>query len=290
MTRITALFLTAFALATSIACGGGSSTPTAPSAPSAPPGPLSAAIVLVLNVSATVEPTATGFLYKNTITLTEASHRSGATIASIRVNLSNATRNGNATFDRNDNIVTALASGGSNVYQLNVTSDNRDPFTQVTFFVTYADGAGVGGSFTSPSGTSITLVPAATTPLPVPNPSPTPPPPGGDTKYDGVYDFSVDAPAGGGTIRTQIIPAFVTIRNGVISARDSTISDGQIDRFNAITFTWVCLSTGSSRADFRGHMLPSALAGSNLGEGTYTCRSGDTIPSGITWRLRQVGR
>jgi hypothetical protein len=162
----------------------------------------------VLNVSATVEPTATGVLYKNTITLTEASHRSGATIASIRVNLSNATRNGNATFDRNDNIVTALASGGSNVYQLNVTSDNRDPFTQVSFVVMYAGSAGVGGSFTSPSSSSITPVPAANTP-----PLLTPGAPSG--KFDGSYDFSYTFPTSLTSGSANTIARFLIIKNGV---------------------------------------------------------------------------
>src|SRR5688572_6538842 len=164
--------------AATVGCGGGgSSTPADPPAPPVAPRPLSTAIVLVRNASTTVEPTSTGVLYRHTLTLTESSHRSGATIASIRVNLANATRSGSATFDRNDNIVTALASGGSNVYVLNVTSDNRDAFTQVTFTVTYADSTGVGGSFTSPTSSSITPVPAATTP-----PVLTPGPPAGGGK------------------------------------------------------------------------------------------------------------
>ena len=79
-------------VAAMVACGGGgsSSAPTAPTSP-APGGPLSTAIVLVGNVSMTVEPTASGVIYRSTLTLTEVSHRSGATIASIRVNLSNST-------------------------------------------------------------------------------------------------------------------------------------------------------------------------------------------------------
>ena len=276
VTRITALLLTAFALATSIACGGGSSTPTAPSAPSAPPGPLSAAIVLVLNVSATVEPTATGVLYKNTLTLTEASHRSGATIASIRVNLSNATRNGSATFDRTDNIVTALASGGSNVYQLNVTSDNRDPFTQVTFVVMYADSAGVGGSFTSPSSTSITPVPAAAAP-----PGLTPGAPSG--KYDGVYSIFLRYPTGGGNIGSQNIDQFITIRNGIVSARDGLMA-GTVDNFGRITFTWPCILSPNFLADFTGSM--NSLSTPNFGGGTYVCRNPQDGPN--DWQVNQT--
>jgi len=277
MTRITALFLTTLALATSIACGGGSTTPTAPSAaPPAPPGPLSAAIVLVLNVSSTVEPTATGVIYRNTLTLTEASHRSGATIASIRVNLSNATRNGSATFDRNDNIVTALASGGSNVYALNVTSENRDPFTQVTFVVSYADSAGVSGSFTSLTSTTITPVPAATTP-----PGLAPGAPSG--KYDGVYSIFLRYPTGGGNIGSQNIDQFITIRNGIVSARDGLMS-GTVDSFGSITFTWPCILSPSFLADFEG--LMNAVSGFHIGRGRYTCRNPQNGPN--DWEINQT--
>lgn len=266
-----------FALA---GCGGGSaSAPTAPTSPSPPSGPLSTAIVLVTNVSVTVEPTASGVIYRSTLTLTEVSHRSGATIASIRVNFSNSTRNGSATFDRNDNIVTTLASGGSNVYQLNVTSDNRDAFTQVTFTVTYADSAGVGGSFTSPTRTSITPVPAASTP-----PVTTPGPPAGG-RYDGTYSFFIRYPIGGGSSDSQNIDRFMIIRNGIVSSRDGTMS-GTVDNFGLITFTWPCIITPSSLGDFRGNMNASALAGFNFGQGTYTCRSPHGEPR--SWQATQA--
>jgi hypothetical protein len=258
------------------ACGGGGSAPTAPSPPPAAPRPLSTAIVLVLNASTTVEPTATGVLYRNTFTLTESSHRSGATIASIRVNLSNATRNGNATFDRNDNIPTALASGASNVYVLNVSSDNRDPFTQVTFVVTYADDAGVGGSFTSPTSTSITPVPAAANTPPVLTPGA----PSG--KFDGVYNFFISYPTSSTTSGSQNIARFMTIRNGVVSAADGLMA-GTVDNFGLITFTWPCIITPNSLADFRGSM--NALSSPNFGEGTYICRIPHDGPR--SWQANQ---
>ena len=265
-----------FSVIASACGGGGSSTPTAPTAAPAPSGPLSTAIVLVLNVSSTVEPTATGVLYRNTLTLTESSHRSGATIASIRVNLSNATRNASATFDRNDNIVTALASGGSNVYLLNVTSENRDPFTQVSFVVTYADSAGVGGSFTSPSGTSITPVPAANAP-----PLLTPGAP--SSKFDGSYDFFYTFPTSLTSGSSNTIPRFLIIRNGVISSADGTMS-GRIDNFGFATFTWPCI-INSSLADFSGNMDASALSGFNFGKGEYSCRM--HISGTLSWSARQ---
>ena len=253
-----------------IACGGGSSSPTSPSA-QPPSGGLFTGFW-----SGSFGP---GGVTPMTLTLTQ----NGSTVSGTMVITCAGCGPGQST-------VAGTASG-----QVATVSFTTPPATTpsiqgatLTLNGSTMTTQWIGGGGTVIAGTLTTSTPPV--PVPVPNPSPTPPPPGGDTKYDGVYDFSVDAPAGGGTIRTQIIPAFVTIRNGVISARDGTISDGQIDRFNAITFTWVCLSTGSSRADFRGHMLPSALAGANLGEGTYTCRSGDTIPSGVTWRLRQVGR
>jgi hypothetical protein len=270
--------LAAFVLAVAVVgCGGGTPTPAAPSAPSAAPGPLSTAIVLVLNASVTVEPTATGVLYRNTLTLTEASHRSGATIASIRVNLSNATRTGTATFDRNDNIVTALALGGSNVYQLNVTSDNRDAFTQVTFNVSYADNAGVAGSFTSPTSTSITPVPAAFTP-----PGLTPGPTAGG-KYDGFYNFFYTFPTSLTSGSSNTIQRFLIIRNGVISSADGTMA-GTVDNFGFITFTWPCI-INSSLADHRGSMNASALPGFNGGFGQYTCRM--PISGTLEWRINE---
>lgn len=256
--------------AATVACGGGgSSSPTAASPTPAPSGPLSAAIVIVTNPAMTVEPTSTGVIYRSALTLTETSHRSAATIVSIRVNLTNGTRNGSATFDRNDNLVTALAAGGANLYRLSVTSDNRDAFTQVTFTVTYTDNAGVGGSFTSPTSTSITPVPAATTP-----PVLTPGPPTGE--HDGTYDFFVRYPEPGGTT-SQNIPRLIIILNGVVTARDGSISSGSIDRFGRITFVWHCLVGGLG--DYVGNL------NNNGGVGTYTCR----FPAGTelqrTWQM-----
>ena len=272
MKRIVPLLVCAFTLA----CGGGGSTPTAPSPPPAAPRPLSTAIVLVLNASTTVEPTATGVLYRNTFTLTESSHRSGATIASIQVNLSNATRNGSATFNRNDNIVTTLGSGASNAYVLNVSSENRDPFTQVTFVVTYADDAGVGGSFTSPTSTAITPVAAANTP-----PVLAPGAPSG--KYDGVYSLFITYPTSSTTSGSQNIDRFITIRNGIVSAADGLMT-GTVDNFGRVTFTWPCIISPSFLADFTGDML--ALSSPNQGGGTHTCRNPHDGPR--SWQVNQT--
>src|SRR5438045_1251183 len=139
-----------------ISCGGGNDiagpspapapapTPTPAPAPAPPPAPTPSATVTVSDTSATTERTATGVTYHLALTLRETSGRSPATIASIRVNLSSATRSGGGTFDSSQNIVTALAAGGSQTYRLNITSDNAtDLYNQVGFVITFADSAGI---------------------------------------------------------------------------------------------------------------------------------------------------
>ena len=101
-----------------------------------------------------------------------------------------------------------------------MTSDNRDAFTQVTFTVTYTDSAGVGGSFTSPTASSITPVPAANTP-----PVLTPGPPAGG-KYDGSYDFFYTFPTSLTSGSSRTIPGFLIIRNGIVSRADMPPSRG----------------------------------------------------------------
>ena len=91
--------------------------------------------------------TATGVTYQTVLTVRETGSRCAATIGSIRVNLSNATRSGSATFDASSNITTALAAGASNVYRLNVASTNAtDPYNSVRFVVTFIDGCSGGQS------------------------------------------------------------------------------------------------------------------------------------------------
>ena len=94
-----------------ISCGGGNDiagpspapapapTPTPAPAPAPPPAPTPTATVAVSDITATTERTATGVTYHLVLTLRETSGRSPATIASIRVNLSSATRSGGGTFD-----------------------------------------------------------------------------------------------------------------------------------------------------------------------------------------------
>jgi hypothetical protein len=147
----------------------------------------------------------------------------------------------------------------------------------VTFTVTYSDNAGVGGSFTSPTSTSISPVPAATTP-------PVLAPGGPAGKYDGTYNFVVRFPTGGGTSGSLPIDRFMIITNGIVSSRDGTMS-GTVDNFGLITFTWPCVISSNFLGDFRGSMNASALAGFNFGQGTYTCRNPHDEPR--SWQATQ---
>lgn len=57
---------------------------------------------------------------------------------------------------------------------------------------------------------------------------------------------------------------------GFGSSSDGTVA-GAVDNFGAIRFTAPC-PIDNSVADWTGSMNASALAGSNFGEGLYTCR------------------
>lgn len=123
-------------------CGGGGSGPTAPS-PTSPSGSASLAITAV---TVSVEATSTGFRYVNDFRLSETGGAVGVTVSSIKVVLANSARTGGATFDRNDK----LSAGSSARYTLGVDSANAtDPYTQVSFVVTYADDRNTPGTFTS---------------------------------------------------------------------------------------------------------------------------------------------
>jgi hypothetical protein len=254
-------------------CGGGSSATTSPSAP--PAAAVSNSVISVSDVTATTERTSTGVTYHLVLTVRETGNRSAATIASIRVNFSNGSRNGGATFDSSDNIVTALAAGGSQVYRLGVTSDNAtDLYNQVSFVVTFSDSSGVQGTFSTPAATSIT--PPSASPAPAPAPS---------GKYDGTYDFFFKNPGPGGVTESRNLSRFLIIRNSVVSSSDGTLA-GAVDGFGAIRFTGPC-TINNSVADWTGNMNASALAGSNFGQGSYTCRIAIGGGSANTWQANQ---
>jgi hypothetical protein len=86
------------------------------------------------------------------------------------------------------------------------------------------------------------------------------------------------------TSGSQNIDRFITIRGGIVSSVDGKMA-GTVDNFGLITFTWSCIITPNSLADFRGSINASALAGFNFGEGTYTCRNPHDLPR--SWQAQQ---
>lgn len=106
----------------------------------------------------------------------------------------------------------------------------------------------------------------------------------GSSKYDGTYDFFFKHPAPGGVTQSVSVARFFIIRNGVVSSSDGTLA-GVVDGFGKVTFTGPC-PINSSVGDWVGSMNASALAGSNFGEGTYTCRMA-IGGSSNTWQANQ---
>ena len=135
-----AVFLTAL----TVSCSG-SDSPTSPSAPT-PPATGSVSIT-VAEISATTERTPPGVTYHVRFTL-RASGPIGATVTALKVNLTNGTRNGAATFD---NLSDQLVAGGTSHERLRITNTNEtDLYDAVSSVaVTYTDARGVGGSVTS---------------------------------------------------------------------------------------------------------------------------------------------
>ena len=280
----TATLLTLLVCLGATACGGGSSSPTGPS-PTGASQSAPSATVIVKDVAATIERIASGVIYRTVLTIAETGGRSGATIGSIRLNLSNSSRSGGSTFDGSDNITTALAAGGSNLYRLNVTSENAtDSYTQVGFTVTFS-AAGSTGTYTTPASTSVTPVPAAS-PAPTPSPSPAPTP--ASAKYDGTYDFSFVYATGSTTVTTQVLPRFFIVRNGIVSSSDGTVAGTVTNStFGNVQFTGPCphgdsLPNPNLSAIWTG--ILNAGSGPKFGEGNYVCRTPVGTPARNTWR------
>jgi hypothetical protein len=277
-----------------ISCGGGDNiagpspapvpAPAPTPSPAPPPAPIPSATITVSDTSGTTERTATGVTYHLALTVRETSGRSPATIASIRVNLSSATRSGGATFDSSQNIVTSLVAGGSQTYRLNITSDNAtDLYNQVGFVITFSDSVGVQGTSSS-SGTTAVTPPGSPSPTPAPAPAPGPAPaPSG--KYDGTYDFFFKNPGPGGVTESHNLSRFLIIRNGNVTSSDGTLA-GTVDGFGAVRFTGPC-PINNSVGDWTGSMNASALVGSNFGQGQYTCRIAIGGGANNTWQANQ---
>ena len=93
----------------------------------------------------------------------------------------------------------------------------------------------------------------------------------GAAKYDGSYNFFFVYPTGpGGASGSTNLKRFLIVKNSVVSSSDGTVT-GTVDSFGAIKFSGPC-PINSSVADWTGNMNASALAGSNFGQGKYTCR------------------
>jgi hypothetical protein len=159
-----AVFLTAL----TVSCSGSDS----PSSPNAPTAPVTGSVsITVASLSATTERTPPGVTYHVTFTL-RASGPIGATVTGLKVNLTNGTRSGAATFD---NLSDQLIAGGTFDERLRITSTNEtdlyDAISSVA--VTYTDARGAVGSVNSQSA-SIAAPPAGSAPSPTPSPSPNP--------------------------------------------------------------------------------------------------------------------
>ena len=106
----------------------------------------------------------------------------------------------------------------------------------------------------------------------------------GSSKYDGTYDFFFKHPAPGGVTQSVNLLRFFIVRNGVVSSSDGALA-GVVNGSGQVTFTGPC-PINNSLGDWTGNMNASALAGSNFGQGTYTCRTA-IGGSSNTWQVNQ---
>ena len=108
----------------------------------------------------------------------------------------------------------------------------------------------------------------------------------GTTKYDGTYNFFFKNPGPGGVTESHTLARFLIIRSGVVSSSDGTVS-GAVDSFGAVRFTSPC-TINNSVATWIGNMNASALAGSNFGQGTYTCSLAIGGGTSNSWQATQA--
>jgi len=242
-------------------------SPTGPT----PTSSASNADLSVSGVTATTEITATGVTYHVTLTVHESVGRSAVSIASIRVNFSNARRSGGATFDASNLSVTSIGAGASNQYRLAITSENAsDPYDSVSFVITFRDDRGTTSTWIS-SITSSVSPPAASTPSPSPSPSPSPAPTPTGGKYDGTYSFTYYYPQDTAphTVVPRTISGYFIVTNGVISSPDGLLR-GTVDaNFGNAVFTSPCPIGAQDPATYRGVLNAGGL--NKIGEGTYSC-------------------
>jgi hypothetical protein len=112
--------------------------------------------------------------------------------------------------------------------------------------------------------------------------SSTPPAPSPSTgaKYDGTYGVNFQYACPGGTCTSNFT---LVIRNGVANSTDGLLSGTVDNTFGNLRATSVC-PYNSSQATWTGIMNASALAGSNFGQGQYSCANPGTV---FNWTARQ---
>ncbi len=129
------------------------------------------------------------------------------------------------------------------------------------------------------SGTNTLPISGSGTPSTTPTPSPSPSPSTGG-KYDGTYGLNFAYACPGGTCTTN---ATLVIRNGVVNSTDGLLTGTVDNTFGNLRATSVC-PYNSSQATWTGIMNASALAGSNFGQGQYSCANPGTV---FNWTARQ---
>jgi len=269
---------------TSIACGGGGSPSSPSSTPSGTTTPAAqGATLVVTSIVSSAEyipgtsPLATA--YWATFTIQETGGATGATISTILMHVQNRTPPVTAA-ERTYTVNEKVTPSGSKTYTFGVVVDAASTtvvLNEVNFIVRYTGDNGVAGSFSTPASTSIPAPkPIAATPAPGPT---------GVTKYDGTYDFSFRSPEPGGATKSTNLLRFLIIRNGVVSSSDRTTA-GTVDGFGAVRFTASC-PLNNSVGDWTGSMNASALAGTNFGQGQYTCRTAIGGGAANTWQALQ---
>ena len=109
--------------------------------------------------------------------------------------------------------------------------------------------------------------------------------PTGVAQFNGTYNFFFKYPSPSGTA-SRTLNGYLFINNGVVTSSDG-LSSGSVDNFGAIRFQTPC-PINSSTATWTGNMNASAQAGSNFGQGTYTCSIAIGGGSLDSWQANQT--
>lgn len=107
----------------------------------------------------------------------------------------------------------------------------------------------------------------------------------GSPNFDGTYNFFFKYPSPSGQT-SRSLSRYLIINNGVVSSSDNNVT-GSVDHFGAVRFQSPC-PINSSTATWTGNMNASAQAGSNFGQGTYTCTIAIGGGSLDSWQATQT--